>query len=206
MTCIHLCIFSKLSRGEGSVFGTHLSPSHLKEVISLQWVSRSYQDVIQTILEPLILRRTKDMKDENGRPIVDLPEKILKTIYLDFGEKEKSLYDELSNYSRQKLKNLKLEGKADYIHVFALLLKMRQACDHPLLLKNKGTGSAVESTGLDDILSKFKETSPEFANTVKDDIKNSGDKECPVTSSHIDLLREFYSERFASLHAHRLSS
>lgn len=51
---------------------------------------------VQTIMEPLILRRTKDMKDSDGNPIVDLPQKTVTIDYLDFGEKERELYNEIN--------------------------------------------------------------------------------------------------------------
>ena len=34
--------------------------------------NKSSIEVVQTILEPILLRRTKDMKLEDGTPIVDL--------------------------------------------------------------------------------------------------------------------------------------
>ena len=46
-------------------------------------------DVVQTIMEPLIIRRTKDMKDENGDPIVDLPPKTITVKKLDLSPDEK---------------------------------------------------------------------------------------------------------------------
>ena len=47
------------------------------------------------------------------------------------------LQDNLNSYSKRRLYDLKLIGKADYAHVFQLILRLRQACDHPLLINYK---------------------------------------------------------------------
>ena len=77
-------------------------------------------NVVQTILDPLIIRRTKDMKDRNGNMIVALPLKTQKTEYLTFSAKENVLYTEIVKYSKKRLSQLKSQGKMDYIHVFMI--------------------------------------------------------------------------------------
>lgn len=108
-----------------------------------------------------------------------MPTKTIKLEYLEFGDKEKELYSQLVEYSKQKLSRLKLAGKADYIHVFALLLKMRQACDHTSLLKNRGSCvTDSEVTDLDTILHGKR---PEFASKVSNEVLNPSETECPVS-------------------------
>ena len=48
-------------------------------------------DVVQTILEPLVLRRTKDMKDSEGNPIISLPEKVIIKEYLEMSAAEREV-------------------------------------------------------------------------------------------------------------------
>lgn len=54
---------------------------------------------VQTVLEPILLRRTKDMKDENGESIVKLPPKNIETVYVDFSSEEKKIYAALNTVS-----------------------------------------------------------------------------------------------------------
>jgi DNA repair protein RAD5 len=50
-------------------------------------------ELVQNLLEPILIRRTKDMKDEHGNPIVQLPEKKIDIRYLEFSPSERgSLY------------------------------------------------------------------------------------------------------------------
>ena len=46
-------------------------------------------DTVQTLIDPILLRRTKDMQDENGDAIVKLPEKTIHTLHLDFSKEER---------------------------------------------------------------------------------------------------------------------
>ncbi|KAJ3342050.1 DNA helicase rad5, partial [Kappamyces sp. JEL0680] len=73
-------------------------------------------DVVQTILEPLIIRRTKDMKDEDGNAIIPLPSKTVTTQYLTLSPEEEDIYQSISRYSLSRLAKLQRRGKADYIH------------------------------------------------------------------------------------------
>ena len=49
-------------------------------------------DVVQTVLEPLVLRRTKDMKTPDGEALVPLPPKTVEIERLEFSEPEKEVY------------------------------------------------------------------------------------------------------------------
>ncbi len=53
-------------------------------------------EIVQGLMEPIILRRTKDMKDENGESIVPLPPKTIDIVYLEFDQEEKELYKAFS--------------------------------------------------------------------------------------------------------------
>jgi DNA repair protein RAD5 len=58
---------------------------------------------VQTVLEPILLRRTKDMKDENGESIVKLPPKTVEIVYLDFSSEESRIYAALNTVSLVEL-------------------------------------------------------------------------------------------------------
>ena len=46
-------------------------------------------------MQPLLLRRTKDMRMPDGQPIVELPPRIEETITLQFSEEERDFYNSL---------------------------------------------------------------------------------------------------------------
>ena len=69
--------------------------SYWRTFITVPFESKDYLralDVVQTILEPLVLRRTKDMKDSEGEPIVSLPEKVIKKEYLEMSNAEREVH------------------------------------------------------------------------------------------------------------------
>lgn len=43
-------------------------------------------DVVQTVLEPLVLRRTKDMKMPNGEALVPLPPKTVDIVEIELSK------------------------------------------------------------------------------------------------------------------------
>ena len=149
----------------------------------------SAMEVVQTIMEPLVLRRTKDMKDSQGDFIISLPQKVVMTEYLTLSTKERELYIQMSQYSKRKLDQLKTNGKADYLHVFQLLMRLRQLCDHPLLVKRGDAKESTEVLEIDDLLSAYASTiTQEFAADLKETISTGKEKECPVIEIYVDLL------------------
>ncbi|KAJ3278361.1 DNA helicase rad5 [Borealophlyctis nickersoniae] len=146
-------------------------------------------EIVQTVLEPVILRRTKDLKDADGNPIVELPPKRIEIKYLEFSQEERDIYDSLTNYSKRRLSDLKSIGKADYAHVFRLILRLRQACDHPLLLKSASSSDdEPEPTfiGLQELVSNYcgsgggGEAGVEFTQSLIQELEGDEEKECPV--------------------------
>lgn len=102
---------------------------------------------LQTVLRIVLLRRTKETTI-NGEPIINLPPKTIKLQKVDFTKEERAFYLTLEERSRQQFKEYAAAGtvKQNYANILLLLLRLRQACDHPLLVKGhqsvfKGDGS-----------------------------------------------------------------
>ncbi|XP_047078604.1 helicase-like transcription factor CHR28 [Lolium rigidum] len=102
---------------------------------------------LQTVLRIILLRRTKETMI-NGKPIINLPPKIINLEKVDFTKEERAFYMTLEERSRQQFKEYAAAGtlKQNYANILLLLLRLRQACDHPLLVKGhqsvfKGDGS-----------------------------------------------------------------
>ncbi|CAN6198798.1 unnamed protein product [Urochloa humidicola] len=91
---------------------------------------------LQAILRVVLLRRTKETLI-NGVPIINLPPKTINLNKVDFSQEERSFYLTLEEHSRQQFKAFAAAGtlKQNYANILLMLLRLRQACDHPLLVK-----------------------------------------------------------------------
>ncbi|GAA5901516.1 uncharacterized protein JCM6883_000238 [Sporobolomyces salmoneus] len=100
---------------------------------------------LKVIMRHLTLRRTKDTKDDNGKPILSLPPIDNKLIELEFNPTESAFY--ASRHTRYKHEFAQLEktdsvGK-NYCTILQELLKLRQICVHPALLQESEDRSAA---------------------------------------------------------------
>ena len=96
---------------------------------------------LRIALAAVCLRRVKSQQIETDvpgkfEPIVDLPPRTVAIREIDFDEAEKDFYRALEERTVTMFDTYVKRGwKANYMHILVLLLKLRQACDHPLLLK-----------------------------------------------------------------------
>ncbi|KAK4518092.1 uncharacterized protein ATC70_001443 [Mucor velutinosus] len=90
---------------------------------------------VQTVLEPIVLRRTKAMRDHKGQPMVPLPPKTINIEYLSFNAHEQDIYDAIYNDSHTKFSYYCEAGRvgSNYASIFQLLTRLRQTCCHPYL-------------------------------------------------------------------------
>nr|XP_019046210.1 DNA repair protein RAD5 [Kwoniella bestiolae CBS 10118]OCF25140.1 DNA repair protein RAD5 [Kwoniella bestiolae CBS 10118] len=98
-------------------------------------------NVVQYILESCLLRREKTMRDKDGKLIVDLPPKTVDIQVLDFSRPERQIYKHLEDRAKRRFIQLDAEGRAmsNYTSILAMLMKLRQCVDHPLLVLGKST-------------------------------------------------------------------
>ncbi|XP_030453460.1 DNA repair protein RAD5A isoform X2 [Syzygium oleosum] len=96
--------------------------------------------LVQTILKPIMLRRTKLTTDREGRPILVLPPADVKIIYCELSEAEKDFYEALFKKSKVKFDQFVEQGRVlhNYASILELLLRLRQCCDHPFLVMSRG--------------------------------------------------------------------
>lgn len=90
---------------------------------------------LKVILQPLLLRRTKRTLDRYGKSIVDLPAKTIQLVRLQLRSEERAFYQAVYDRSRAEFNGFVASGStmSNYMAIFALLLRLRQACNHPLL-------------------------------------------------------------------------
>lgn len=115
-----------------------------------------------------MLRRTKDQKID-GKPIVDLKEKVLVVDYAVFDDDEKDFYRTLEKHSRVEFSKYFLNrGKGKNItKILTLLLRLRQACCHPHLhlLDVECAGPDISD---DNLVGTAKSLTPEIVERVKE--------------------------------------
>jgi SNF2 family DNA or RNA helicase len=105
---------------------------------------------LQVFLRALMKRRTKDIlkkegalnfggeKDADGKSKsggMQIVKREVEIVECDFDEGEQHFYDTLSERADAQLKNMmERGGPTDYIGALVLLLRLRQACNHPHLI------------------------------------------------------------------------
>ncbi|KAL3473135.1 SNF2 family N-terminal domain-containing protein [Aspergillus californicus] len=95
--------------------------------------------VVQTVLEPLVLRRTKTMKTPEGEPLVPLPRRTIEITEVELSDQEREIYNHIFTRAKQAFNSNVEAGTLlkSYSTIFAQLLRLRQTCCHPVLTRNK---------------------------------------------------------------------
>ncbi|KAL6614383.1 hypothetical protein ACP70R_036653 [Stipagrostis hirtigluma subsp. patula] len=102
---------------------------------------------LQVVLKTVMLRRTKaTMLD--GKPIISLPPKTVSLKTVDFTNEERAFYNTLEAESREQFKEYAAAGtvKQNYVNILLMLLRLRQACDHPHLVRGHESTSSWMSS------------------------------------------------------------
>ncbi|KDR76486.1 hypothetical protein GALMADRAFT_246858 [Galerina marginata CBS 339.88] len=94
---------------------------------------------LQTVMTLFLLRRKKDSKLD-GKNLIELPEKKVKLVKLEFSEEEREIYNMVEARSQAKFNRYLREGTVlkNYHQVLVLLLRLRQICSHPSLIQEDG--------------------------------------------------------------------
>ncbi|KAH9968098.1 SNF2 family N-terminal domain-containing protein [Russula dissimulans] len=103
---------------------------------------------LHVVLHAVMLRRRKtDIL--NGKPLIELPERHLSIVPCDFDEDERQFYLALENKIDEAMQEFVKNDEVmkNYTNVMVLLLRLRQACNHPsLVTKDYNTDrEAIES-------------------------------------------------------------
>ncbi|PKI63962.1 hypothetical protein CRG98_015638, partial [Punica granatum] len=103
---------------------------------------------LQAVLRAIMLRRTKATLID-GQPIITLPPKIVNLKKVEFSLQERDFYTQLETASRSQFKAFAAAGTVNknYASILLMLLRLRQACDHPLLVKADSSASVGKVSG-----------------------------------------------------------
>ncbi|CAJ1961598.1 unnamed protein product [Sphenostylis stenocarpa] len=108
--------------------------------------SKGYRK-LQAVLKTIMLRRTKGTLLD-GEPIISLPPKSVELKKVEFSQEERDFYSRLEADSRAQFQEYADAGtvKQNYVNILLMLLRLRQACDHPLLVKRYNSNSLWKSS------------------------------------------------------------
>jgi len=107
---------------------------------------------LRTLVYPFLLRRTK----EQVAP--DLPDKTETVLWCQMPKEQRSVYEDYKNYYRTMLmKKIEEEGMAKAgMYVLEGLLRLRQICDSPQLVKDKEV-TTTQSIKIEELLRELQE-------------------------------------------------
>ncbi|KAI0180536.1 SNF2 family N-terminal domain-containing protein [Hypoxylon sp. FL1284] len=161
-------------------------------------------DVVQTVLEPLVMRRTKDMKTPEGLPLVPLPPKTIEVVEVELSKAERDVYDYVFTRAKRTFSANVEKGTVmkAFTTIFAQILRLRQTCCHPILVRNQDVVADEEIAGaqadaaaglsddmdLQSLIEKFTDTTGNekdanaFGAHVLEQIRDEAVNECPICS------------------------
>lgn len=185
--------------------------SYWKTFITVPFESKDYVralNVVQTVLEPLVLRRTKTMKTPDGEPLVPLPPRSISIQEVELSAHEREIYDLIYTRARQTFNSNVEAGTLlkSFTTIFAQILRLRQTCCHPILARNKAivadeedlaaaTDAAAEfkdDMDLQELIDRFtaatedadaeqkQDSATKFSAYALKQIQNESSRECPI--------------------------
>ncbi|XP_051130188.1 DNA repair protein RAD5B-like [Andrographis paniculata] len=152
--------------------------------------------LVKAILRPLMLRRTKESKDKDGRPILVLPPADIQVVECEQSEAEHDFYDALFKRSKVQFDQFVAQGKVlhNYANILELLLRLRQCCNHPFLVMSRG--DTQTHADLNKLARRFLQpTSSDltshappraYVDEVMEGLKNGENTECPICLESAD--------------------
>ncbi|KAG1896321.1 SNF2 family N-terminal domain-containing protein [Suillus fuscotomentosus] len=153
-------------------------------------------EIVQVILESVLLRREKNMRDNSGKHIIELPAKEITVDTLHFTPAEQKIYDSIYNAAKRNFDQLNAKGLVgkNYTHILAMIMRLRQAVLHPDLVTDTSDGIVTKPSGhskdgaidMDTLLNDISEGDSEsglkaaYAESVLANLDMSNDAECPI--------------------------
>lgn len=159
-------------------------------------------DVVQTVLEPLVMRRTKDMKTPDGQFLVPLPPKHIEIVDIELSEPERAVYDYIFKHAKRAFDTNMEAGTVmkAFTSIFAQILRLRQSCCHPVLVRNQDivadeeeanmaadvAAGLADDMDLQSLIERFTATTDDASTTnnfgahVLKQIRDEAVNECPI--------------------------
>ncbi|KAJ3756758.1 SNF2 family N-terminal domain-containing protein [Lentinula raphanica] len=141
---------------------------------------------LQVVLKHVMLRRRKD-DTLNGKSPLALPKRIVNVVPCTFSSFEREFYDGLEARMTDIVDNLVTKAnrgrqKTNYMSVLQLLLRLRQACNHPALASK----DYFDTIGIEE----FGDSSDSVENSLDNALQN-----LQMSDGHIEDATDFDSAR-----------
>lgn len=157
-------------------------------------LQKTAMSLIRDIISSVTLRRKKTTKDSDGKCIVSLTKKNVEIVSLTPSPEEQDFYSALLKRSQTQFDAFLAQGKVlnNYASILELILRLRQACDHPyLVFAAAPSKDSVVMKDKDKLYKQFLEagSSSQYVEKVLNDA-SSGElgksKECSLCLDIID--------------------
>ncbi|KAG8533685.1 uncharacterized protein KY384_001426 [Bacidia gigantensis] len=136
---------------------------------------------LQVLLKAILMRRTKKSMID-GKPILRLPPRHTEAVQAEFSEDEQSFYQALENRTQLQFNKYLKAGTIGrhYSNILVLLLRLRQACCHPNLIKDFAE-KAFDSELTGDQMAKLaKSLADDVVARLKEQTENDEVGLCPI--------------------------
>ena len=138
---------------------------------------------LQVLLKAILLRRTKKSLID-GKPILELPPRTTEARHATFSQDESDFYQALQTQTQLQFNKYLKAGTVgrNYSNILVLLLRLRQACCHPHLIKDFGQEGSGGDVTADDMMKLAKELAPDVIARLIEQSGSNDDSalECPV--------------------------
>ncbi|KAF2788518.1 hypothetical protein K505DRAFT_255343 [Melanomma pulvis-pyrius CBS 109.77] len=141
------------------------------------WKHRQVIGRLQALLKSLMLRREKTSVVD-GKQICTIPPKVTIRHDVVLHDEERALYQAIETNSQVTFNRYLKKGTVNnnYANVLVLLLRLRQACCHPHLIKDLGVQVSTEGIAEDDLLSRAKQINKDVVTRLRE----ADGFECPI--------------------------
>ena len=149
------------------------------------WGGEDVMKQLRVLVKSVCLRRTKSSKID-GEPILQLPPKVTEKVHVLFDERESQVYSELDTSTQRQINRYLDAGTLgrNYSHVLVLLLRLRQACCHPLLMAEFRSEAPASVPGVDKIANAKLLTTAVVERIKANDGEEDGT--CPVCMDSVE--------------------
>jgi SNF2 family DNA or RNA helicase len=144
---------------------------------------------LQALLKAILLRRTKKSQID-GKPILNLPERTTEPRHAVFSDDEDAIYQSLQTRTQLQFNKFLKAGTVGkhYSNILVLLLRLRQACCHPHLIRDFSQASGATELSPEDMMKLAKELAPDVVARIREQSNLNDDcaLECPVCMDMTD--------------------
>ncbi|KAE9973687.1 hypothetical protein BLS_003475 [Venturia inaequalis] len=134
---------------------------------------------LQGLIKAVMLRRTKS-STLDGKPIISIPERTSETANVELSEEERDFYQALEQQAQLQFNKYIKQGSVmkNYANALVLLLRLRQACCHPHLIRDfeseTNANAEISAETMDNLAQQLSE---EVVARIKE---SEGNFECPI--------------------------